>query len=144
MFPSGSYNAELVKQLTPEMQASIDNSLSGSGKGSGCFIATAAFGSYQEPHVWVLRLFRDRFLLTNTAGKAFVRFYYRHSPPLAAWIAGREWARAITRVTLIPAYGAAVIILAGPVLTAFFAALIVLLGFGIANRKRIFEVKTKA
>lgn len=29
-----------------------------SGGGGGCFIATAAFGSYQEHHVWILRQFR--------------------------------------------------------------------------------------
>jgi hypothetical protein len=31
----------------------------------------------------VLRKFRDRYLLTNAPGKAFVRFYYKHSPPIA-------------------------------------------------------------
>ena len=33
--PTGSYNAELVKQLTPEMQAKLDNILPGGGDGGG-------------------------------------------------------------------------------------------------------------
>jgi len=51
--------------------------------GVGCFIATAAFGSYVEPHVMVLRDFRDRFLLFNSIGKGFVRLYNTYLPPIA-------------------------------------------------------------
>jgi hypothetical protein len=47
----------------------------GSGGGSGsCFITTAAYGSPMEAHVKILRDFRDSFPLTNSMGKAFVRF----------------------------------------------------------------------
>jgi uncharacterized repeat protein (TIGR01451 family) len=68
----------------------------------GCFIATAAYGSYLEPEVGVLRGFRDRNLLTNVPGRAFVRWYYRVSPPIAAYIAQRDWARLLTRGALTP------------------------------------------
>jgi uncharacterized repeat protein (TIGR01451 family) len=67
-----------------------------------CFIATAAFGSYLDPHVQTLRDFRDRRLLTNNAGRLFVRFYYRHSPPIAAVIAQHPALCAITRWLLTP------------------------------------------
>ena len=67
-----------------------------------CFIATAAYGTAWEPHVMTLRQFRDEWLLTNAPGRAFVRFYYEHSPPIAAWIAKREWARTLTRGVLTP------------------------------------------
>lgn len=70
--------------------------------GGYCFIATAAYGSWLDPHVLTLREFRDRRLLTNAPDRAFVAWYYRVSPPLADWIAEREWARAGTRVLLTP------------------------------------------
>jgi cyclophilin family peptidyl-prolyl cis-trans isomerase len=70
--------------------------------GGGCFIATAAYGSYFEPHVLVLRDFRDRRLLTNAPGTLFVKIYYRWSPPIAAVIAQHESLRWIVRVSLTP------------------------------------------
>jgi PKD repeat protein len=67
-----------------------------------CFIATAAYGSYLEPEVRLLRDFRDRYLLTNGPGQAFVDWYYRTSPPVADVIAEREFLRLVTRVALTP------------------------------------------
>lgn len=74
----------------------------GDGGGGGCFIATAAFGSYMEPHVMVLRQFRDEILLPHRAGRAFVRAYYKYSPPPADFIAARSWLRATVRILLLP------------------------------------------
>lgn len=67
-----------------------------------CFVATAAYGSYLDPHVAVLREFRDEQLLTRPAGRVFVAWYYRVSPPLASVIARHGYLRFLTRTTLTP------------------------------------------
>jgi hypothetical protein len=71
----------------------------------GCFIATAAFGSYFDSYVSILRNFRDVVLMTNGAGQAFVNWYYRVSPPIADFIAQSGTLKASVRVMLLPAVG---------------------------------------
>jgi uncharacterized repeat protein (TIGR01451 family) len=103
--------------LTTDNQASVSESLPAvsdkcststkadegwGGAGAGCFIATAAFGSPLEPHVRALRQFRDRYLQRTELGRAFIRFYYRHSPPLATVIAQHAWLRFVARMLLTP------------------------------------------
>ncbi len=73
-----------------------------SGAKVQCFIATAAYGSPLEPHVTALREFRDRYLQRTALGRAFIGFYYRHSPPLAAVIAEHAWLRSLVRMVLTP------------------------------------------
>ncbi len=73
-----------------------------SSGGGGCFIATAAYGSYLHPQVELLRHFRDEHLLTNAPGRAFVALYYHYSPPLADFIARHPFLRGVTRVLLTP------------------------------------------
>lgn len=67
-----------------------------------CFIATAAWGSWLDPHVASLRDFRDEVLMQSAPGRAFVAFYYRHSPPVAEFISRHESLRAATRALLAP------------------------------------------
>ncbi|OGU14423.1 MAG: hypothetical protein A2076_16820 [Geobacteraceae bacterium GWC2_53_11] len=76
--------------------------VSSGSSNSGCFIATAAYGSYLDPHVKILRNFRDDVLLQSRIGTSFVKFYYKHSPPIADYIAQHETLRTIFRLLLTP------------------------------------------
>ena len=87
-----------------------------SSSGSGCFIATAAYGSYLHPHVQSLRAFRDQHLLTNAPGRAFVALYYRCSPPMAEVIARHAVLRGLARLILTPLVAAVV----HPLISAIF------------------------
>ena len=51
--------------------ADTNAGMGGSGDGVGCFIATAAFGSYLEPHVKVLRDFQGQVLVNQFPGSGF-------------------------------------------------------------------------
>ena len=105
------------------------------GGGGGCFIATAAYGSYLEPEVMQLRQFRDRYLLTNTLGQRFVAWYYRTSPPIANMIAGNSWLKGATRAALTPlVYG-----LKYPAVTLFM-----LLGFAGIGYRRVIGVRHRS
>ena len=95
--PNMADNSSLVT-LTSRTQSTVGG---GSG-GSGCFIATAAYGSYLDPHVRVLREFRDHHLMSSVAGRHVVQFYYQHSPGLAAVIGRSRPLRAMTRWILTP------------------------------------------
>ena len=99
------------------------------GGGGGCFIATAAYGSLFEPHVKILRDFRDRFLITNFAGKSFVNLYYKYSPPFADFIAKHDNLRMIVRMTLCPLVGISWVALKFGILPTI--PLILLFGIGL-------------
>jgi len=80
----------------------VSPSSSGSSGGGGCFIATAAYGSSLSPEVSTLREFRDRVLLKHALGQSFVEWYYRLSPPAAAFIADHESLKLAVRIGLAP------------------------------------------
>ncbi|MDB9822915.1 hypothetical protein OAC89_04365 [Deltaproteobacteria bacterium] len=105
-----------------------------------CFIATVAYGSLMEPHVMVLREFRDAFLLTNSFGKAFVETYYEHSPPLADFIAKHELLKVGVRWSLLPLVGISWLALNLGPLNSLALILLFCSGLiGIAGFKRMFS-----
>jgi hypothetical protein len=83
----------------------------GGGGGGGCFIATSAYGTPFEGHVMILRQFRDAYLLPTKVGCAFLDFYWKHSPPLADFIAKHDILRAAVRIGLAPVVGVAYVAL---------------------------------
>jgi hypothetical protein len=98
---------------------------------SGCFIATAAYGSPLASHIKVLSKFRDHFLLTNGIGKRFVRFYYTYSPPVADFIEKHDSLRMMVRLGLIPFVGASWLVLkTGLTFTIVFMLLV---GIGLVG-----------
>lgn len=126
-------NAAGAKIIAEGFAAAIPSG--GGGGGGGCFIATAAFGSYMEPHVMVLRQFRDDLLLPHQAGQWLVRQYYRYSPPVADYIADHTWLRVTVRTLLLPVVGVAYLALHHALLTACGAAAL-LLGSALLLRRR--------
>ncbi len=74
----------------------------GGGGGGGCLIATAAYGAPMAEEERILSEFRDRHLLTNKAGRAFVSFYNKLSPPVARFIQDKESLKAMVRIGLKP------------------------------------------
>lgn len=77
------------------------------GQHQGCFIATAAYGHYTAPEVQALREFRDRYLLTNKLGRAFVSWYYQRGPAAAAALNAHPEYKPVVRAALMPAVGVA-------------------------------------
>ncbi len=75
------------------------------GNNSGCFIATAAFGSGMGRELKILENFRDHILMPRAMGRHFVKFYYRFSPPIAHVIERSDMLRAVVRWGLIPIVG---------------------------------------
>jgi hypothetical protein len=63
------------------------------GKKEGCFLATAATGSYDHEITRTLRNFRDTSLESSALGRRFIQWYYEKSPNWALWITRHSWIR---------------------------------------------------
>jgi very-short-patch-repair endonuclease len=69
---------------------------------SGCFIATAAYGTPTAREINILRKFRDLRMEPNVILKHFVILYYKMSPPVAKVISLSEDLKAFVRLCLKP------------------------------------------
>lgn len=74
----------------------------GGGGSSGCFIATAAYGTPMAKEIQALRDVRDTYLIDTALGSAFVDAYYRISPPIARMVSESPAAKTAVRVALTP------------------------------------------
>jgi hypothetical protein len=74
--------------------------------GSGCLIATAAFGSELAPQVQLLREIRDNTILQTKSGSAFMtgfnQLYYSFSPTIADYERDNIIFKEAVKLTLIP------------------------------------------
>ena len=62
-----------------------------SSKNSGCYVATAVYGSYDCPEVWTLRRYRDYALAETWYGRVFIRAYYAISPTVVRGVGETQW-----------------------------------------------------
>lgn len=77
-----------IKKYNPNYKSDTDKETE---KSSGCYIATAVYGSYDCPQVWTLRRFRDYTLAETWYGRFFIHIYYAVSPTLVKWFGQTEW-----------------------------------------------------
>jgi hypothetical protein len=105
--------------------SSASNTSSASGNGN-CFIATAAFGSYADPHVQVLRDFRDEYLLTNMPGRWFVSTYYTYGPFWADRLNTHNGCKPIVRLSLMPLVGLSYFMLKASLATKLLAGFVIM------------------
>ncbi len=88
-------NAEELEKSTKELTGSE------SPRKSGCFIATAVYGSYSSPEVIFLRCFRDEILLSTYFGKFFIKIYYSLSPSIAKLIVKSHIIKKIVKILIL-------------------------------------------
>ncbi|MFP3880556.1 MAG: CFI-box-CTERM domain-containing protein [Dehalococcoidia bacterium] len=123
--------------ITMESSYSIRANFSG---GARCFIATAAYGTPMAEEIQVLRQFRDRYLLTNPMGKAFVDLYYSTSPPIAEFIDEHPDLKPIVRIGLVPIVAVSTLVisstLAEKITIAGLLALVLVAGIVWVIRRR--------
>ncbi|MDB0040626.1 tetratricopeptide repeat protein [Algibacter sp.] len=72
-----TYFQNKMKELNPEWEPEREYPK------TGCFIATAAMGSYDHPKVMELRGFRDDWILAKSWGESFVNWYYHYGAKAA-------------------------------------------------------------
>lgn len=78
--------ADKIKEIDPSFNAGEAKK-----QASGCYVATAVYGSYDCPEVWTLRRYRDDTLAQTWYGRAFIRTYYAISPTLVKWFGNTDW-----------------------------------------------------
>ena len=89
-----------TNNMLPTSNSTRSYSSSSSSSSGGCYIATMVYGDYDEPHVLVLRHFRDTVLSNYALGRRFIRFYYRYSPTWVEHLKDKKRINSIIRSIL--------------------------------------------
>lgn len=91
----------MIKRGLPETHKDSvsDKSMTNEAK-SGCYIATAVYGSYDAPEVMVLRRFRDYSLRPTALGRCFIKMYYKFSPTIAEKLKNAKRINSCVRIVL--------------------------------------------
>jgi len=89
-----------AKNVVP-LDSSVPVNAEGNRKDSGCFIATAAYGTPTASEIDVLRTFRDKSLRGTFTGGMFISAYYSASPPIADYIEKSDHRQQIVRKLFI-------------------------------------------
>lgn len=102
--PTGfeTFALDCFKEMQEKMSHEVgyDNLEKMAKKSGGCYIATAIYGSYDCPNVWVLRRFKDEFLDKSILGRAFIKLYYSISPTLVKKYGNALWFGALLKKPL--------------------------------------------
>jgi hypothetical protein len=102
--PAGTFANSYATATTftmPAQNVVITSTFQVASTSTGCFIATAAYGSPAAEQLDVLRGFRDGVLLESTAGSQLVDLYYRLSPPIADFVSGNSFLGTVVREILV-------------------------------------------
>jgi hypothetical protein len=86
------------------------------------------FDSNMDWHVKILSDFRDKWLANNYLGKRSIALYKKFSPPIADFLSGHSFARAVVRYALVPITGIASISLSIHPLALLCTFFVLLLG----------------
>ncbi|HOX46711.1 MAG TPA: fibronectin type III domain-containing protein [Myxococcota bacterium] len=108
----------------------------GTEPGGFCFVATAAYGSYDAELVLPLRQLRDEVLATTPTGQALVSGYYQFAPRWARAIQGSPLHRGVARAALLPAVGVALARGLGPAEWTLLGLGLLLAGWLVLRARR--------
>jgi len=73
-----------------QAKSSSKSNMEEKSKSSGCYIATACYGSYDCTQVLTFRHYRDEYLSQTLAGRMFIKIYYAFSPNFAKWLENKH------------------------------------------------------
>lgn len=99
MVYDAQYRSTQISRLTNEITQQ-DSSYTPPEVKTGCYVATAVYGSYDCPQVWTLRRYRDFSLAKTWHGRLFIHAYYAISPTIVKWFGETRWFKNMWRAKL--------------------------------------------